>query len=414
MNSLVYSLLRVFAPFAAGYFLSYLFRVVNAVIAPDLIQDIGASSSELGMLTATYFLTFAAFQLPLGILLDRFGPRKVEAILLIIAAAGAFLFARAETIAGLICGRALIGFGVSACLMAAFKAYTMWFARERWPLINGFQMAAGGLGALAATSPVQTILHYTDWRGLFTGLALLSLLVGMLILTLVPKKKVQAAGSPQLQEQLRSVREIFVSREFLRIAPLTTLSQATFMAIQGLWAGPWLSHVAGLSRDAGADILFLVALAMVGGFILMGSLAAQLTSRLKISVATTAVAGMTIFMVFQLALIIVPDRGLTLIWTGFGFFGTSGTLSYAALTQSFPLYLAGRVTTAINLLVFVAAFLAQWFIGWLIGVISPGPDRLTATAFGTAFGVLLAGELLCLVWYFLPVNRGAEPVAPKV
>lgn len=415
MTRLFISFLRVFAPFAAGYFLSYLFRAVNAVIAPDLIHDIGAGPSELGMLTATYFLTFAAFQLPLGILLDRFGPRKVEAILLVIAAAGSYIFAGAETIVGLICGRALIGFGVSACLMAAFKAYTMWFDKERWPLINGFQLAAGGLGALAATSPVQLLLHYTDWRGLFTGLAVLSLLIGMLILTLVPKKAAGATGGLRLQEQLRSVREIFVSREFLRIAPLTTLSQATFLAIQGLWAGPWLSHVAGLDRDAGADVLFLVALAMVGGFILMGSLAAQLTSRLKISVAATAVAGMTIFMFFQLALIVVPGQGATLIWMGFGFFGTSGVLSYASLTQSFPLYLAGRVTTALNLLVFVAAFWAQWFIGWLIGILSPGPAELTATAFSAAFGVLLACELLCLVWYLVAGNsrpKKADPESP--
>jgi MFS family permease len=331
----------------------------------------------------------------------------------VIAAAGAFIFARAETIVGLIWGRALIGFGVSACLMAAFKAYTMWFDRERWPLINGFQMAAGGLGALAATSPVQLLLHHTDWRGLFTGLAVLSLVIGVLILVLVPKKEAQTAGSLQLQDQLRSVREIFVSREFLRIAPLTTLSQATFLAIQGLWAGPWLSHVAGLTRDAGADILFLVALAMVGGFILMGSLAAQLTSRLKISVATTAVTGMSIFMVFQLALIFLPNHGTTLIWMGFGFFGTSGILSYAALTQSFPVYLAGRVTTAINLLVFVAAFLAQWFIGWLVGILSPDPSALTATAFNAAFGVLLGCELLCLVWYLVIGGKRAGTVEPE-
>ena len=166
------TLLRVFLPFAAGYFVSYLYRVVNAVIAPDLVADIGVGPSALGLLTATYFISFASFQLPLGVLLDRFGPRKVEAALLLFAALGAFIFARAESLTGLITGRAFIGFGVSACLMAAFKAYTLWFPREKWPLINGFQMAAGGLGALAATSPVEATLQFTDWRGVFMGLAL--------------------------------------------------------------------------------------------------------------------------------------------------------------------------------------------------------------------------------------------------
>ncbi len=144
MNNPPLTLFRVFLPFAAGYFISYLYRVVNAVIAPDLIADIGVGPSALGLLTATYFISFASFQLPLGVLLDRFGPRKVEAVLLLFAALGAFVFARAESLTGLITGRALIGFGVSACLMAAFKAYTLWFSREKWPLINGFQMAAGG------------------------------------------------------------------------------------------------------------------------------------------------------------------------------------------------------------------------------------------------------------------------------
>ena len=157
--------LQVFLPFALGYFLSYLYRVINAVLAPDLAVDMGLDPSGLGLLTAVYFITFAAFQLPLGVLLDRFGPRKIEAALLIVAAAGAFVFANAGTLTGLVIGRGLIGFGVSACLMAAFKAFVIWFPKQQLPRINGFQMAAGGLGALAATSPVEWALTVTDWRG---------------------------------------------------------------------------------------------------------------------------------------------------------------------------------------------------------------------------------------------------------
>ncbi|MHA1598863.1 MAG: MFS transporter, partial [Alphaproteobacteria bacterium] len=123
-------LLRVFLPFAFGYFLSYLYRVVNAVIAPDLIAEMGLGAADLGLLTSAYFLSFALFQLPLGILLDHFGPRKTEAGLLLFAALGAVLFATSESANGLIVGRALIGLGVSGCLMAAFKAYTIWVPSE--------------------------------------------------------------------------------------------------------------------------------------------------------------------------------------------------------------------------------------------------------------------------------------------
>ena len=124
-------LLRVFIPFAFGYFLSYVYRTVNAVIAPDLVADAGLAPAALGLLTSAYFLAFAAFQIPLGVLLDRFGSRRVEAVLLVIAAAGAIVFALAEGVTGLIVGRALIGLGVSACLMAAFKAFSTWLPPER-------------------------------------------------------------------------------------------------------------------------------------------------------------------------------------------------------------------------------------------------------------------------------------------
>ncbi len=160
-------MLRVFLPFAFGYFLSYLFRVVNAVIAPDLVSDLSIDLSQLGLLTSTYFIAFASSQLPLGIFLDRFGPRAVESFLLIFADIGALIFASSHSFTGVIIGRAFIGFGVSACLMAAFKSYVIWFPEKLWPLINGFQMAAGGLGALSATTPVEWMLSVTDWRGLF-------------------------------------------------------------------------------------------------------------------------------------------------------------------------------------------------------------------------------------------------------
>ena len=188
--------LQVFLPFALGYFLSYLYRVINSVLAPDLAADIGVDPSGLGLLTSAYFITFAAFQLPLGVLLDRFGPRRIEAALLLAAACGAFVFAQSETLTGLIIGRGLIGFGVSACLMAAFKAFVIWFPKQQLPQVNGFQMAAGGLGALAATSPVEAALTVTDWRGVFTLLAVLTLIVAAIIFFVVPEKPGELKEEP--------------------------------------------------------------------------------------------------------------------------------------------------------------------------------------------------------------------------
>jgi MFS family permease len=399
MNASLPTTLRVFFPFAAGYFLSYLYRVVNAVIAPDLVGDLGIGPSALGLLTATYFISFASFQLPLGVLLDRFGPRRMEAFLLLFAGLGAYLFSRSGSLTGLVVARALIGFGVSACLMAAFKAYTLWFPKERWPLVNGFQMAAGGLGALAATAPVEAALQTTDWRGVFMVLAVLTLLVAVAVFTVVPEKA-SGGGGETFNHQLQGVKTVFTSLEFWRAAPLTTFSQASFLSIQGLWAGPWLKDVAGLERMAVANVLLWIAVAMIVGFILLGALAERL-SRSGISVLTTAVTGMGLFMGVQVLVLVGPVRWALPMWLLFGFFGTSGIIAYAALSQRFPVHLSGRVTTAVNLLVFVAAFLGQWAIGAIIGFWPVGADGKYALAgYRSGFSVMLTIQAATLLWFF--------------
>ena len=163
--------IRLFLPFAAGYFLSYLFRTVNAVIGPVLARELALPDNALGLLTSTYFLAFGAAQLPLGILLDRYGPRRVEAGLLLLAASGAAVFALSDTLAGLATGRALIGLGVAACLMASFKAFSMWFPPERQASLTGWIMASGGLGALAASKPLELALGFASWREIALGQA---------------------------------------------------------------------------------------------------------------------------------------------------------------------------------------------------------------------------------------------------
>jgi MFS family permease len=398
------TLLRVFLPFAAAYFLSYIFRVVNAIIAPDLIADIGLGPSELGMLTSIYFISFAFSQLPLGIILDRFGPRRTEAILLLFAGAGALVFSRTETLTGLVVGRALIGFGVSSCLMAAFKAYTLWFPRERWPLINGLQMAAGGLGALTATSPVESVLQLTDWHGLFLLLMLLTFVAAAMVFLIVPERPPAGHGE-SLHQQLRGIREVFTSIRFWRTAPLTTVTQAAFLSIQGLWAGPWLTHVSGLDRPQTATILFSIATAMVTGFIVMGGLAERFQRR-GISLLATAITGICLFMGVQVLIITEAVPWVGPLWLSFGFFGTASIITYTTLSQSFAIQLSGRVTTAVNLLVFVAAFIGQWAIGAIIGLWPVTPaGGFAAAGFKAGFSLMLILQVIALVWFIIASKR---------
>ena len=391
--------LRLFAPFALGYFISYLFRTVNAVISEDLTTDLNLNAGGLGLLTATYFLTFAACQLPLGVLLDRFGSRRVESLLLVVAACGALLFAHAESLTGLIVGRALIGVGVSACLMAAFKAFSSWLPASRLPFANGIQMVSGGLGALAATTPVQKALTVTDWRGVFSGLALATLFAAVIIFFLVPEPH-QSKTSEPLSVQLQGLRNVLISREFWTMTPWAFTAQAAYLSIQGLWAGPWLRDVGGYSADGVAQMLFWIAVAMICGYFSIGTLTERLAG-IGIPPRRVVTGGMMVFIVVQGLIIFVPQYAFFL-WIGFGFFGTTNILVYAMLAQSFPRELTGRVNTALNLLVFVAAFLGQWLIGTIVDMWPVSAEgHYAQQGYHVAFLVLIIFQLIAACWYYL-------------
>jgi MFS family permease len=393
-------LLRIFVPFAAGYFLSYLFRVVNTIIATDLSGDLDLDANQLGMLTSVYLIAFAATQLPLGILLDKYGPRQTEAILLLFAAAGAAIFASAETSTGLLVGRALIGFGVSACLMASFKAFVQWFPMERLPMVNGFLLAAGGFGALTAATPVEFALQFTDWRGVFWALAVLTFLVSVAVFFIVPDKPIAQTGTT-LKQHIAGIGEVFKSRTFWGIAPWAVASQATAGSVLGLWSGPWLRDVANVGRDDVATTLSLIAVGLILGFALIGSIAEWLRP-MGIKPITVGIAGMTIYMFIQLALVLEFTEYSKPLWSAYAFFSTSGVITYAVLSQSFRTELAGRVNTGLNLLVFVMAFVMQWGVGYIINLyVSDRPDQYNTDGFQMAFSVLIVVQVVAMFWYLV-------------
>lgn len=403
--------LRIFIPFGLGYLLSYLYRTVNAMIAPDLVRDLGLDPASLGLLTSAYFLAFAALQLPVGLLLDRYGPRRVEAGLLLVAACGAFLFARADGLTGLLIGRALIGAGVAACLMAAFKAFALWFPVERLALANGIQMVSGGIGALAATTPVEFALRFTDWRGVFLCVSGLTLLAAILIFIIVPEKESQTQPEP-FNRQLAGLRQVFTNRQFWRLAPWAFTAQSAYLSLIGLWSGPWLRDIAGLERAGVANVLMGIAIAMTLGYLFFGSLADWLGRR---GVSTQAVAstGMLLFMLVQLLLILCPTIAPSLLWLGFGFLGTACILPYAVIARIFPAQLTGRANTALNLMVFLSAFSAQWLVGVIINL---WPETATGgydpRGYEAGLGLILAGQVLALIW-FIWSGRRTRSVQPQ-
>ncbi|MCX7898275.1 MAG: MFS transporter [Rhodocyclaceae bacterium] len=385
---------RIFAPFALGYFLSYLLRNANAVVSPELAREFALTHADLGLLTSAYLLAFGLFQLPLGLLLDRFGPRRVEAALLLVCALGCAFFAVSEDLASLTTARALIGLGLSACLMASFKAFTLWFPLARQPSLNAAIMAAGGLGAFAASMPLAWLLPMLGWRGIFLALAACALGVAFLIFT-TPDKPA-TAQKESLLAQLAGLGAILKSERFWRLFPQTTFTVGGFMALQGLWALPYMTTVDGLSRDAAAQVLSAAALGMIVGFVLI-ALFVQRLAQLGLPPKRLLAMGVGLGLLCMAA--IVADLLPPLVtWPMLGFVFSVGNLAYALLTSAFPPHLSGRANTALNLGAFLGAFVIQWAFGAVIDALSSWGIS-TAFAFRAALTLLLALQGLSWLWY---------------
>ena len=399
--------LLVFLPFAAGYFLSYLFRSVNAIISPDLSSEFGLSASALGLLTSAYFLGFASLQIPVGLMLDRVGPRRTNSMLLLLAGSGAVVFSMAGGLAGLLIGRAMIGVGVAACLMSSIKVFTLWFPLERLPALTGRMMFVGGLGAISATVPVEAALGFTDWRGLFLALGVLTFIAAAIVFLCVPEKHDERHGET-FGNQVRGTARVFVSPAFWKIALGTTVFQSLNMAVQGLWAGPWLIDVAKLDRQAAAFHLLALGVSTMCGFLFWGVLAARL-SRRGITPMKVLIVACGLYMCVQCLLVFGVSQFALLIWIGWGLFGTSGSLAFAIISQEFPVNLTGRATTALNLLVFLTAFASQWAFGAIVNQWPAVGGGYQPHGYAVAFGAFLALEVGGFIWLLKHRHRQQSP-----
>ena len=392
---------RVYFPFALGYAISYFYRNTNAIIESDLVHELGLGPADLGLLTGAYFFSFAIFQLPLGILLDRYGPRRTEAVLLLFATMGAWIFSKSDSLSGLILGRLLIGLGVSACLMAAFKAYVIWFSSERLPMINGLQMAAGGLGALMATTPLQNFLSVTDWRGVFNGLAIITLFASLFLWFILPEHQSSADKHTTIKTQLKEMGIIFRSPVFWSIVPLTALSNGSFLAIHGLWIKPWLRDVASLGEGDTTQLLFAMTLAIIVGYFSLGIFSERISQLFDIGPITVGVFGMTLFLTVQFYMAYGWATSPLLLVVIFGFLGSSCILTFAGLAQIFPKKYSGRVSTILNVQVFMGAFIIQWGIGAIIELWPTTEIGYDPASYQVAIGVLVLMQAAGFVWYLL-------------
>ena len=397
----------VWLPFACGYFMSYFFRVINAMIAPELAREMSLGPAELGLLTGAYLIVFGVFQFPLGLLLDRYGARKVNAALLFIGAFGAWLFAQSESLAALTFARGLIGLGVSAGLMASMKAFVGWFPLSRLATLNGALISTGGLGALASTKPVEVLLGITDWRGVFVIVAGITAAVALMILLVVPEKRSEAKPET-VAELMQGVRQVFSDGLFWRGSLLFMAMQGGFLSMQGLWVSPWLRDIAGMDRSGVSTALAVLAVGFILGSSAIGVLADRLARRgVGMMVVMKASLGVAILM-FALITAGWGEAAFPVLFV-YAFCSTGGVLVYAILTRHFPGHLSGRVNTAVNMLAFLGGFVVQWGMGVVIGLWPAEVGHYAPEGYRAAFGLMLVVQLAVFLW----VLAYRQPKAPS-
>lgn len=357
----------IFFSFASAYFLSYALRTVNATLAPYLTEDLALTPADLGWLSSAYFIAFAALQWPLGFWLDRYGARRVNTGLLLIAALGAGLMAVGTSLTVASIGRILIGVGVAACLMAPFSYFRRCYPPERQTQLGLWMLVAGTSGAVVSTLPVGFVAAELGWRPVFVIFAVLLLTAATAIFFAVPdndlaaaRAEAQASGAePAAAPRLMSHPAV------RRIVPLAMISQGGVVALQTLWIGPWLTRVLGMDNARMATVLFSFMLVLMFCYIIL-SFVSPVLQRKGISPQRIALTGHFIAIPCVIAIGLLPIEGSWILWFGLTLALPAMSLMQPALALEFPRAVAGRALTLYNLFFFTGSFFMQWGIGLVI------------------------------------------------
>lgn len=385
--------------FAAAYFISTLLRAITATLAPVLSAEWQLQARDLGLLASGYFVGFSAVQLPMGRWLDRYGPKRVITLFLSVAVLGCVAFATAEGFYGLLLARVLIGAGLGACLMAPLTGYRRWLLPHVRLRANSWMLMVGALGMVAATLPVQWLLPLWGWRGVFWGLAIALVLVVLVLAWRVPAWPVAApaAQASAPVEGQGGYGDIWRHRYFQKMALIGAINYGGMIAIQTLWAGPWMVKVAGYTPAQAAQGLFGINVAMLVAFWLWGLVNPRLAQR-GWSAERLITWGMPLGLLVLLANVALGPQAGGLAWALFCVCCTFGSLAQPSVALAFPAHMAGRALSAYNLVIFCGVFAVQWGLGLLI-------DALVALGWAEpqamqgAMGLYALACVLCYAGY---------------
>jgi predicted MFS family arabinose efflux permease len=401
----------VFLVFAGTYFLSALVRAIAATLSPTLSAEMSLTPGDLGLLAGGYFFGFALTQLPMGRWLDHHGPKRVVLAFLAMAVAGCVAFALAGSFVGLLAARVLTGMGLSACLMAPLTGFRRWLSPAVQLRANSWMLMTGSMGMVASTLPVQWLLPVIGWRGLFWALAVLFVLAIAVLAWSVPAWKpaagvpTPAAGGPDA-----GYAHIWRHPYFRTMVPVGFMNYGGMVAVQALWAGPWMVKVSGYTPDESAWGLFAINLSMLTAFWTWGVVNPHLARR-GIRPETLIGWGLPISLLVIVAIAWLGPRAGWPLWALFCVSSTFVSLSQPAVALALPPEAAGRALSAYNLVIFGGVFVLQWGIGLAIDALSvfgwSEPDRYRGAVGLFALCCVVAYAVFWRGWRRIERDRAA-------
>ena len=353
----------IFFAFAFGFFLSNLLRSITATLTPVLTNDFDLSAGNLGLLAGGYFIGFSIMQIPLGFLLDKHGPKKIISSFLLIAVVGAISFALAKNFSGLLISRIFIGVGVSACMMGPLTGYRVWFEEKYQQRANSWMLMFANLGFVFSTLPVQILLPIIGWRWIFVLISILILLSIILIILFIPSWD-QNKENKQSKNEMK-FSEIWTNKFFISLIPLGFFNYGGVMAIQTLWAGPWMLNVTGYNALQSATGLFGINVTMLLAYFIWGYILPKI-SEIGFNTMRLIKFGLPISYISLLIIILLGKSAGAVYFTIYILTSIVISLTQPAIALSFPRNLAGKSLTSFNVLLFSGTFFMQWGIGLVI------------------------------------------------
>jgi sugar phosphate permease len=387
---------RLFTVLALIYILVYFYRVSLAVVANDITRDLALTPQQLGTLSGILFYVYAVAQLPLGPLIDRFGGRLAISGCGVLTAIGGLLFSTAQTLPAAMAARVLIGVGTAAVLMATFTIFSHWYSHQEFGKISGFMVAVGNLGNLAATAPLAMSVAAIGWRHSFLAIAILQMLATLLVFFAVRDRPPLLAAAEPVPEVakpglLAAWREIFGNGHFWLLGGISFFWYGNYLALQGLWGGPYLMEVLQLSRAQTGQLLMYTSLGFIAGSMLSDFFVRRLFGSHKRALIFGQGALLLLMSAFLGWAVLVPPGLRAGLFFAIGLAVSSGVLIYPIIRAMFPLRIVGTALTSLNFFVLLGAAVVQQMMGVIIGARAlpgapPGP-----TAYHVAFLLPVAG-----------------------